>query len=98
MSPPQPPNLNQTKRSARPLPTHDLVIPDIPVYLTPTTRAQRSDSWRWIVQHWQEGDPERGLRIPLKDWDREWLQGANKVLLAAKHGQRGVIAAEFLEK
>ncbi|KAJ7025320.1 hypothetical protein C8F04DRAFT_1046721, partial [Mycena alexandri] len=53
------------------------------------------DSWRIIVEHWEKGDPAHGLTTPLKDWHKDWLRGPNR-LFAAKHGQRRVIATEYI--
>lgn len=87
------------RMKARPLPTiAGLHIPRIPVKLNATTRAPVEESWRWVVRHWREGDPERGLHVPLKDWNPEWLQGDNKPLFGSKHHQRAVIATEFLNQ
>ena len=82
-----------------PLPTtQNLFIPDIPVKNADGTRPHPRESWRWIVKHWTEGDPERGLLHPLKDWDSTWLRGPNKGLYAAKYGQRSMIALEFINQ
>ncbi|KIM35710.1 hypothetical protein M413DRAFT_55263, partial [Hebeloma cylindrosporum] len=81
---------------SRPLPTHAMVIPDIPVKNADGTRPHVRDSWRCIVDHWKNGDPERGLTVPLKEWPDEWLRGPNRRLVASKYNQRARIAQEFL--
>ncbi|KIM36467.1 hypothetical protein M413DRAFT_13964 [Hebeloma cylindrosporum] len=85
---------NQPTFSPR-LPTHASIIPDIPVKNADGTRPHARESWRYIVAHWRDGDPERGLAVPLKDWPADWLRGPNR-LLASKHNQRAKIAKEFL--
>ena len=77
------------------LPRSDLLIPDIPLQHLDGTRSPKCDSWREIVEHWQNGDPPRGLHTPLKDWPLDWLRGPNKIF-AMKHHHRAVIAKEFL--
>jgi len=72
------------------------LIPDIPVLNADGTRQHRRDSWREVVKQWTEGDPKRGLVVPLKDWAPEWYQGANKSLFAMKRYDRGLIALEFI--
>jgi hypothetical protein len=94
-----PPALQQSWRPhkvSRPLPTGGLLIPDIPVLNADGTRQHRRDSWREVVKQWTEGDPKRGLVVPLKDWAPEWYQGANKSLFAMKRYDRGLIALEFI--
>ncbi|KAG1750619.1 uncharacterized protein EDB91DRAFT_1108438 [Suillus paluster] len=58
----------------------------------------RKDSWRQIIQHWTEGDPARGLHLPLRDWPADWMRGKNKALFASKYKQRAVITLECLER
>lgn len=79
------------------LPTQGLVIPNVPIRLSSGLLSPKEDSWRIIVDHWQKGDPSRGLTMPLKDWPDEWKQGKNKKMFAQKHFVRSVIAREFLE-
>jgi|SRR5882762_5848921 len=82
--------------NSRKLPTQGLVIPNVPIQLPNGSRSPKDESWRIIVDHWQQGDASRGLTTPLKDWPREWLQGPNKIF-AQKHFDRRVIALEYLE-
>lgn len=28
--------------------------------------------WRQAIQQWEQGDPERGLVVPIRDWPLEW--------------------------
>jgi hypothetical protein len=81
--------------SSHSIPKAGLIVPDIPVLCPDGTRRPKKESWRDIVKHWQTGDPELGLHIPLKDWPREWTQGANR-LFAVKYHERSLIALEFL--
>lgn len=83
---------------SRALPTKDLIIPDVPVVNGDGTRQHRRDSWREIVKQWVEGDPKRGLVVPLREWPPEWYQGANKSLFAMKRHDRGLIAREFIDR
>ena len=88
-------SLNSNTNKPRPLPTAGLVIPDLPIQYSDGTRSTKEESWRIIIQHWQRGDPERGLLTPLKDWPAEWTRGKNRIF-HAKRGQREDIALEFL--
>lgn len=65
-----PPTTFHTPDKQTPLPTHNLFIPDVPIKNSDGTRPHPR---RWIVKHWSEGDQERGLLRPLKDWDPSWL-------------------------
>jgi hypothetical protein len=88
----------RSRKVSRALPTEGLVIPDIPVLNEDGTRQHRRDSWREVVKQWIEGDPKRGLVVPLKDWPPEWYQGANKSLFAMKRHDRGLVAQEFINQ
>lgn len=94
---PHVPVITEKRAASRPLPLHSLLIPDIPLRHSDGSRSHMSNSWREIVEHWTNGDPARGLHTPLKDWPRKWLTKENK-LFAQKHGNRGIIALEFLVK
>jgi hypothetical protein len=59
-------------------PTPGLVIPRVPVVHPNGATSQKNRSWKDIVEHWLVGDPDRGLKTPLKDWPKEWYQGANR--------------------
>ncbi|KAG2140603.1 hypothetical protein DEU56DRAFT_734911 [Suillus clintonianus] len=89
-----PPSKNTTSQS---LPTAGLVIPRVPVTRPNGTTSPKSKSWKEIVEHWLVGDPDRGLRTPLKDWPKEWYQGANR-RFASKYHQRATIALEFINE
>ncbi|KAG1870629.1 hypothetical protein DFJ58DRAFT_652909 [Suillus subalutaceus] len=79
------------------LPTAGLVIPRVPVSRPNGTTSLKSRSWKEIVEHWLVGDPDRGLVTPLKDWPKEWYQGANR-RFASKYHQRATIALEFINE
>ncbi|KAG2133337.1 hypothetical protein DEU56DRAFT_738972 [Suillus clintonianus] len=89
-----PPSKNTTSQS---LPTAGLVIPRVPVTRPNGTTSPKSKSWKEIIEHWLVGDPDRGLRTPLKDWPKEWYQGANR-RFASKYHQRATIALEFINE
>lgn len=83
----------------RPLPKQGLVIPAVPGKRADGSFPPRNESWKQIVQHWLEGDPTRGLHLPLRDWPADWIRGKNKALSASKYKQRAVmIALEFLDR
>ncbi|KAG1781061.1 hypothetical protein EV702DRAFT_1193898 [Suillus placidus] len=97
--------LNPTTNSAgttnfgsRPLPEKGLDIPNLPVRCADGSYAPKKDSWKYIVQHWTEADPGRGLHVALRDWPAEWLRGKNKAIFGSKYHQRALIALEFLEQ
>ncbi|KAG1836898.1 hypothetical protein F4604DRAFT_1602155 [Suillus subluteus] len=83
--------------TSRQLPTPGLVIPRVPVLCPNGTTNPKTKSWKDIVTHWLVGDPDQGLTTPLKDWPREWYQGANRQF-ASKYHQRATIALEFINQ
>lgn len=64
-----------------------LIIPDI---------KRGPEAWWQMVKQWNEGEPENGLHIPLRDWPELWFTGSNKLLFSSKRNQRKVIAQEFI--
>lgn len=91
---------NPTASSAgsRPLPEKGLDIPNLPVRCADGSYAPKKDSWKYIVRHWTEADPGRGLHVALRDWPAEWLRGKNKAIFGSKYHQRAMIALEFLDQ
>ncbi|KAG1840392.1 hypothetical protein F4604DRAFT_1598900 [Suillus subluteus] len=87
-----------TNFGSRPLPEKGLDIPNLPVRCADGSYAPKKDSWRYIVRHWTEADPRRGLHVALQDWPAEWLKGKNKAIFGSKYHQRALIALEFLEQ
>jgi hypothetical protein len=61
------------------------------------TTSPKNKSWKDIVEHWLVGDPDRGLNTPLKDWPKEWYQGANR-WFASKYYWRATMALEFVNQ
>ncbi|KAG1868094.1 hypothetical protein C8R48DRAFT_771798 [Suillus tomentosus] len=91
------PRVPTTASSSQKLPTPGLVIPRVPVAHLNGTSSPKNKSWKEIVEHWLVGDRDRGLTTPLKDWPREWYQGANR-RFASKYHQRATIALEFINQ
>ncbi|KAG1893196.1 uncharacterized protein F5891DRAFT_1196726 [Suillus fuscotomentosus] len=89
---------NSGTNGIRQLPEQGLVIPAVPAQRADGSYPPRKESWRQIVRHWLEGDPTRGLHLPLRDWPADWIRGKNKALFASKYKQRAVIALEFLDR
>ncbi|KAL4065470.1 hypothetical protein J3A83DRAFT_4190800 [Scleroderma citrinum] len=54
----------------------------------------RSQAWKDIIQHWEEGVLEKRL-LSLKDWPYEYTHGPN-CNLQSKYNQWHIIALEFL--
>ncbi|KAI6152628.1 hypothetical protein BKA82DRAFT_35867 [Pisolithus tinctorius] len=79
-------------------PSVPLRIPNVPVLHVDGTWMPKSDSWRDIVRHWTEGEPQLGLYIPLKDWPHHHCNGKHGQQFNMKHHQRGVIVMEFLNE
>ncbi|KAI6011885.1 hypothetical protein BKA83DRAFT_4131345 [Pisolithus microcarpus] len=52
-----------------------LLIPNVPVLHADGTWTPKSGSWRDIVHHWTEGEPQLGLHTPLKDWPHHYYNG-----------------------
>ncbi|KAG2094650.1 uncharacterized protein F5147DRAFT_819885 [Suillus discolor] len=72
------PRVPTTASRSQKLPTPGLIIPQVPVTHPNGTSSPKNKSWKEIVKHWLIGDWDRGLMTPLKDWPREWYQGANR--------------------
>ncbi|KAG1741594.1 hypothetical protein EDD22DRAFT_786691 [Suillus occidentalis] len=89
--------LPSTCTTSQRLPTHGLVIPRVPFACANGTTSPKNRSWKDIVEHWLVGDPNRGLKTPLKDWPKEWYQGINRQF-ASKYHQRSTIALEFINE
>ena len=93
-----PPHVRNGRATRAAMPETDLRIPNIPVKLEDgMTTAPKSDSWREIVRHWNEGAPQHGLFTPLKDWPHKHYNGANR-RFNQKYSQRKTIATEFLDE
>ncbi|KAG1723917.1 uncharacterized protein EDB91DRAFT_1063111 [Suillus paluster] len=86
-----------TSISWQKLPTPGLVIPWVPVARPNGTSSPKNKSWKEIVEHWLVGDRDQGLTTPLKDWLREWYQGANRRFMSKYH-QRVTIMLEFINQ
>ncbi|KAG1848957.1 hypothetical protein DFJ58DRAFT_729717 [Suillus subalutaceus] len=91
------PRVPTTASSSQKLPKPVLVIPWVPVAHSDGTSSPKNKSWKEIVEHWLVGDRDRGLTTPLKDWPREWYQGANR-WFTSKYHQRATIALEFINQ
>ncbi|KAF9290040.1 hypothetical protein BGZ74_000578 [Mortierella antarctica] len=50
-------------------------------------RIPKLQSWKDAVRQWEEGDPENGLTMPLRDWPAEMLtqDPAKRIHLRRKH-------------
>ncbi|KAG2103157.1 uncharacterized protein F5147DRAFT_706769, partial [Suillus discolor] len=81
--------------STQQLPSNGLVIPRLPLVRSNGLKTPKAESWRDIITHWLVGDPDRGLKTPLKDWPQEWYQGPNRKL-AMQYQNRAVVAREFI--
>ncbi|KAF9366306.1 hypothetical protein CPB97_006791, partial [Podila verticillata] len=46
-------------------------------------------NWREAVQQWEEGDPENGVTVPLRDWNLEMRRGQRR------YYDRKMVAQEF---
>ncbi|KAG0705254.1 hypothetical protein DFH29DRAFT_997043 [Suillus ampliporus] len=95
---PQPSALTQLGTGSHLLPEKGLVIPDIPTRCSDRSHTPRAASWRQIMKHWTDGDPECGLLVPLRDWPPKWICRKNKKFFAMKYHQCSVIALEFLDQ
>ncbi|KAI6016548.1 hypothetical protein EDC04DRAFT_2577386 [Pisolithus marmoratus] len=75
-----------------------LLILNVPILHVNGMRTLKADSWRDIVCHWTEGEPQLGLRIPLKDWPHHYYNGPHGRKFNTKYYQRSVVATEFLNE
>ena len=53
------------------------------------------ECWLVFVKDWEEGDKERGLTMPLKDWNPAWKA---TLTFAMNCHARKIIALEFIER
>ncbi|KAG1770563.1 hypothetical protein EV702DRAFT_1249024 [Suillus placidus] len=81
--------------STQQLPTNGLIIPRLPLVCSNGLKTPKAESWKDIITHWLVGDPNRGLKMPLKDWPQGWYQGPNRKL-AMQYQNRAVVAREFI--
>ncbi|KAG1770851.1 hypothetical protein EV702DRAFT_1270992 [Suillus placidus] len=81
--------------STQQLPTNGLVIPRLPLVHSNGLKTPKAESWKDIITHWLVGDPDRGLKTPLKDWPQGWYQGPNWKLVM-QYQNRAVVAREFI--
>ncbi|KAG1893884.1 uncharacterized protein F5891DRAFT_1256816 [Suillus fuscotomentosus] len=81
--------------STQQLPSNGLVIPRLPLVHSNGLKTPKAESWRDIITHWLIGDPNRGLKTPLKDWPQEWYQGPNWKL-AMQYQNRAIVACKFI--
>ncbi|KAL4074551.1 hypothetical protein V8B97DRAFT_2022770 [Scleroderma yunnanense] len=69
-------------------------IPNVLFTHTDGIITLRSQAWKDIIQHWEEGVLEKRL-LSLKDWPYEYTHGPN-CNLQSKYNQWHIIALEFL--
>ncbi|KAI6155649.1 hypothetical protein BKA82DRAFT_17486 [Pisolithus tinctorius] len=70
----------------------------MPVLHPDGTQTAKLDSWRDIVHHWMEGEPQLDLHIPLKDSPYHYYNGKSGRQFNTKYSQRCVIVTEFLDE
>ncbi|KAJ8584585.1 hypothetical protein M405DRAFT_866095 [Rhizopogon salebrosus TDB-379] len=75
------------------IPTHGLVIRGCRSLI----QTARPALWKNVVERWLAGDPDGGLKTPLKAWPKEWYQGANR-RFASKYYQGATIALGFVNE
>ncbi|KAI6001641.1 hypothetical protein F5J12DRAFT_928371 [Pisolithus orientalis] len=75
-----------------------VVILEVPVLHPNGTQTAKSDSWRDIVCHWTEGEPQLDLHIPLKDWPYHYYNGKSSCQFNTKYSQQCIIVMEFLNE
>ncbi|GBE83276.1 hypothetical protein SCP_0503240 [Sparassis crispa] len=92
---PMPTLIAATRARPSSLPPPNVCVLNVPI--PREGRRLKSESWRDIVELWETGIPEQGV-LPLKDWPKAWLTGANKPRFALKHHQCRVIAEEYLRR
>ncbi|KAF5386085.1 hypothetical protein D9615_002449 [Tricholomella constricta] len=68
-------------------PIGEAIIPDI---------GGGEGAWKRAALQWTDGDPFRGLHIPLKDWPTSWYTGEMKLFTASKRHQRELIGEEWI--
>ncbi|KAI5982067.1 hypothetical protein EDC04DRAFT_2616953 [Pisolithus marmoratus] len=75
-----------------------LLIPNVPVLHVDGLRMPKSNSWKDIMHHWMEGEPQLGLDVALKDWPHHYYNGQHGRQFNSKYYQRSVVATEFLNE
>ncbi|KAJ7205193.1 hypothetical protein GGX14DRAFT_368123 [Mycena pura] len=52
-------------------------------------------AWKRAIDQWFDGDPARGLTIPLKDWPAEMYTGRMRLITGTLYSNRKILAEEF---
>ncbi|KAG5640357.1 hypothetical protein DXG03_009090 [Asterophora parasitica] len=68
-------------------PIGEAIIPDI---------GGSEGAWKRAAIQWIEGDPSRGLHVPLKDWPLDWYTGEMRPFNGTKRSHRELIGKEYI--
>ncbi|KAG6834956.1 hypothetical protein H0H93_006101, partial [Arthromyces matolae] len=76
----------ENEKGCRPVPIQGVCIP----------RLQAGpDAWKSAIRQWEEGEPESGLIIPLKDWPASWYTGKMRTFMGSKRREREIIVLAY---
>ncbi|KAI6011167.1 hypothetical protein EDC04DRAFT_2905608 [Pisolithus marmoratus] len=75
-----------------------LLILNVPVLHVDGLHMPKSDSWKDIMHHWMEGEPQLGLCVALKDWPHHYYNGQHGQQFNSKYYQQSVVTTEFLNE
>lgn len=79
-------SLSSKARDSRPVPIPGVTIPNI--------RAG-PDAWKDAIIQWEQGEPARGLTIPLKDWPDAWYKHEMRTFTASKRRERELVVIAY---
>ncbi|KAJ7027994.1 hypothetical protein C8F04DRAFT_1212262 [Mycena alexandri] len=52
-------------------------------------------AWKRAVDQWYQGDPAKGLVVPIKDWPLHWYTGSMRLKTGTLYSQRKLLAEEL---
>lgn len=82
---------SSSPRHSNPYNAHSLRDPDNPNDVSSQT-VPRIRYWLEAVRQWEQGDPEHGLTVPIRDWPAEWRKEDK---MRQVYGRRRAIAEEY---
>uniref|UniRef100_A0A0W0F1G5 XPG-I domain-containing protein n=1 Tax=Moniliophthora roreri TaxID=221103 RepID=A0A0W0F1G5_MONRR len=67
----------------------------IPGHIIPNIPSTVENNWKLAVKQYNNGDPERGLTLALKDWPLSWYTGSDSRTYGMKQNQWRLVAEAF---
>ncbi|KAG6818685.1 hypothetical protein H0H93_002806 [Arthromyces matolae] len=76
----------KSEKGRRPVPIQGVCIPRL---------QTGAEAWKSAIRQWEEGEPENGLTIPLKDWPTSWYTGDMRTFMGSKRREREIIVIAY---